>query len=138
MMHALKTALGLLAGLAAAGAATMAGAATPSLVGTWSHQVVFNGRAMAVVWDEFGANGQLHTRFVTPKGTIDLVGSYQVLNGGSVVRAVYTDWSPKQTCTSVCTPNPSPMPIGRQGDSAVRFDGPNVVYFGVDRYTRHP
>jgi hypothetical protein len=34
------------------------------------------------------------------------------------------------------TPNPSPMPIGRPGDSRMRFDGPNVVYFGGDMYTR--
>jgi hypothetical protein len=119
--------------------AAMAGAAaaqTPSLVGVWSHRVVHGSQAIAVVWDQFGPGGQLHTRFVTPKGTIDLFGSYQVLNGGQVVRAVYNDWSPKQTCTMVCTPNPSPMPIGRPGDSAVRFAGPNVVYFGADMYTR--
>lgn len=119
-------------------AAGSAAAQTPSLVGVWSHRVVSpqTGQTISVIWDEFGANGQLHSRFVTSAGTIDLYGSYQVLNGGAVVRAVYNDWSPKQTCTAVCTPNPSPMPIGRPGDSPMRFDGPDVVYFGGDMYTR--
>jgi hypothetical protein len=130
MSIALKTALAVLLA-AAAGAAS-----AQSLVGVWSHRVVGSEGPIAVIWDEFGANGQLHSRFVTPKGTIDLVGSYQVLSGGRVVRAVYNDWSPKQTCTMVCTPNPSPMPIGRPGDSPLRFAGPNVVYFGGDMYTR--
>jgi hypothetical protein len=119
--------------------ATLAGSASAqSLAGVWSHRVTHGGQAIAVIWDEFGSGGQLHSRFVTPKGTIDLYGSYQVLSGGKVVRAVYNDWSPKQTCTMVCTPNPSPMPIGQPGDSALRFDGPNVVYFGADMYTRQP
>jgi hypothetical protein len=134
--RALKTALALLAGVALAASAS---AQTPSLVGVWSHRVVSpqTGQAIAVIWDQFGANGQLHSRFITARGTIDLYGTYRVVNGGSVVRAVFTDWQPKQTCTMVCTPNPSPMPIGRPGDSPLSFDGPNVVYFGGDMYTRH-
>lgn len=136
MLRTLKAALALSAALALAGAGTLAAAQTPSLVGIWSHRVVHGGQAIAVIWDEFDPGGQLHMRFVTPKGNIDLYGSYQVLSGGSVVRAVLNDWSPKQTCTLVCTPNPSPMPIGRPGDSAVRWAGPNVVYFGADMYTR--
>ena len=123
-------------GLALAAAAAPAAAQTPSLVGVWSHRVVHGGQAIAVVWDEFAPSGQLHSRLVTPKGTIDLYGSYQVLNGGQTVRAVYNDWSPKQTCTMVCTPNPSPMPIGQLGDSTLRFAGRDVVYFGADMYTR--
>ena len=133
MLRILRT-LALGAGLALAAVATAASA--QSLVGVWSHRVVHGGRAIAVIWDQFGPGGQLHSRFVTSAGTIDLYGSYQVLNGGTVVRAIYTDWSPKQTCTMVCTPNPSPMPIGRPGDSALRIAGPNVAYFGADMYTR--
>jgi hypothetical protein len=133
MKQAMALALGLVLSATAAGPA-----AAQSLVGVWSHRVVHGGQAIAVIWDQFGPDGQLHTRFVTPKGTIELYGTYQVLSGGKVVRAVYTDWSPKQTCTMVCTPNPSPMPIGQPGDSAVRFAGPNVVYFGADMYTRQP
>jgi hypothetical protein len=136
MSGALRAAPSVVASVIVAAMATVAAAQTPSLVGVWSHHVVHGGRAIAVIWDEFGPGGQLHSRFVTSAGTIDLYGSYQVLSGGSVVRAVYTDWSPKQTCTLVCTPNPSPMPIGRPGDSALRFAGPNVVYFGADMYTR--
>jgi len=134
MSAARKVAVALSAAVAMAGAAGSAGA--QSLVGTWSHHVVHNGRVIAIIWDAFGAGGQLHSRFVTPKGTIDLYGTYQVLSGWGSVRAVYSDWSPKQTCTLVCTPNPSPMPIGQPGDSPLRFAGPNVVYFGGDMYTR--
>jgi hypothetical protein len=138
MICALKATLATCAGAILAVAAGSAIALTPSLLGIWSHRVVSpqTGEGIAVIWDQFDANGQLRSRFVTPKGTIDLSGSYQVLSGGKVVRAVYTDWSPKQTCTMVCTPNPSPMPIGRPGDSSIRFAGPNVVYFGGDMYTR--
>ena len=130
-----KAALAVCAGLTLAGVAV---AQTPSLVGIWSHRVVSpeTGETIEVIWNEFDATGRLHSRFVTKLGTIDLVGAYQVLQGGRLVRAVYNDWSPKQTCTMVCTPNPSPMPIGRPGDSPMRFDGPNVVYFGGDMYTR--
>jgi hypothetical protein len=136
MSIALRTTAAVLAASLVAATANPASAQTPSLVGVWSHRVVGSEGPIAVIWDEFDANGQLHSRFVTSKGTIDLVGNYQVLGGGRVVRAVYTDWQPKQTCTMVCTPNPSPMPIGRPGDSPLRFDGPNVVYFGGDMYTR--
>jgi len=135
MSRAVKITLAVCAAIVT-GAPGWASAQTPSLVGVWSHRVVGSEGPIAVIWDEFDANGQLHSRFVTPKGTIDLVGSYQVLSGGRVVRAVYNDWQPKQTCTMVCTPNPSPMPICRPGDSPLRFAGPNVVYFGADMYTR--
>jgi len=135
MTVAQKLALALSANLIVAAPAA---AATPSLVGVWSHRVVSpeTGETISVIWDEFGPAGQLHSRFQTRMGAIDLYGAYQVLNGGRVVRAVYNDWSPKQTCTAVCTPNPPPMPIGRPGDSPMRFAGPNVVYFGGDMYTR--
>ena len=140
MTRALNAAPALCVGLILAAVAPPASAQTPSLVGTWSHRVVSpqTGEAISVIWDEFDANGRLHSKFVTRMGTIDLYGTYQVLNGGSVVRAEFTDWSPKQTCTMVCTPNPSPMPIGRPGDSPMRFAGANVVYFGGDMYTRQP
>ena len=129
-------ALALSAALALTLGPSLAAAQTPSLVGVWSHHVVHGGRAIAIIFDEFDPSGRMHMRFVTPRGTIDLYGSYRVLNGGSVVRAVLNDWSPKQTCTMVCTPNPSPMPIGQPGDSAVRWAGPNVIYIGADMYTR--
>jgi hypothetical protein len=135
----LKSTMAACAGFGLAGAATLALAQTPSLVGVWSHRVVSpeTGQTISVIWDQFYPDGRLHSRFVTAMGTIDLSGSYQVLDGGHVVRAVFTDYTPKQTCTMVCTPNPPPMPIGRPGDSPMRFAGPNVVYFGGDMYTRH-
>ena len=89
-----------------------------------------------MIWDEFAANGKLHAKFVTPAGTIDIYGDYRVLEGGTVVRAVYTDYEPKQVCTMICSPLQSPVPIGQPGDSPMHFDGPNVVYFGGDMYTR--
>lgn len=136
MSAAFKGACALGAALALALAPGLASA--QSLVGVWSHRVVSpqTGETISVIWDEFGPNGQLHSRFVTRMGSIDLYGAYRVLGGGSVVRAVYNDWSPKRTCTMVCTPNPPPMPIGRPGDSRMRFSGPDVVYFGGDMYTR--
>jgi hypothetical protein len=139
MRPALKAVFAYSAGLILASAATLAWAQTPSLVGIWSHRVVSpeTGETISVIWDEFDAGGRLHTRFVTKMGTIDLYGAYRVLSGGQMVRAVYNDYEPRQTCTMVCTPNPPPMPIGRPGDSPMRFDGPDVVYFGGDRYTRH-
>jgi hypothetical protein len=131
-----KAALAFFAGWALAPPPALA--QTPSLVGVWSHRVVDprTGQAISVIWDEFDADGRLHSRFVTPRGNIDLYGAWRVLPGGAVVRAVYNDWQPKQTCTLVCTPNPSPTPIGQPGDSPMRFAGPNVVFFGGDMYTR--
>ena len=133
-----RYALAFSASLALAFSAAIARAQTPSLVGLWSHHVVDpqTGRPISIIWDEFGPNGQLHVKFVTPAGTIDVFGSYKVLNGGTVARAVYTDYEPKQTCTMICTPLASPVPIGQPGDSAMRFDGPDIVYFGADMYTR--
>jgi hypothetical protein len=139
MPGALKAILALSTGLALAAAASSAAAQTPSLAGVWSHHVVDprTGQYISVIWDQFSPDGRLHSRFVTPAGTIDLYGVYQVLNGGAVVRAVFNDWSPKQVCTLVCTRNPPPMQIGVPGDSPLRFAGPDVVYFGADMYTRH-
>ncbi|HWD66661.1 MAG TPA: hypothetical protein VG227_01755 [Caulobacteraceae bacterium] len=135
MPGALKIAFS--AGLALAAAASSAFAETPSLVGVWSHHVddPRTGQYISVIWDEFSPDGRLHSKYVTPAGTIDLYGAYQVRGG--VVRAVFNDWSPKQVCTLVCTRNPPPMQIGVPGDSPLRFAGPDVVYFGADMYTRH-
>lgn len=136
MRHWVRAAASILAGGLVVGAATVAAAQTPSIVGIWSHRTVTAQGAVAVIFDEFDANGQLHLRFVTPAGTIDYFGVYQMVNGGTVVRAQLNDYSPKQICTMVCSPVTPTMPIGQPNDSPVRFDGPNVLYFGGDMYTR--
>ena len=138
MPHVLKSTLAAFAGLTLAGAAASAFAQTPSLVGVWSHHNYDpqTGQYNSVTWDEFSADGRLHTRFVTRRGTIDMYGRYQVTRGGAVTRAIYDDWSPKQVCTMVCTRNPPPLQIGVWADSPTRFAGPNVVYFGGDMFTR--
>jgi hypothetical protein len=119
-------------------APAIAAAQTPSLVGVWSHHVVDQrtGQDSSVIWDEFDANGQLHMRVVNAVQTIDYYGVYQLLNGGTVVRAQFNDFEPKQLCTMICSPITPQMQMGQPGDSALRFDGPNVVYFGADMYTR--
>jgi hypothetical protein len=66
----------------------------------------------------------------------DLYGAYQVLNGGQVVRAVYNDWSPEQTCTDDLHAEPAADADRPAGRLAMRFAGPKVVYFGGDLYTR--
>ena len=121
-------------------APAIAAAQTPSLVGVWSHHVVDlqTGQPISVIFDEFDANGQLHMRVVTSIATIDYYGVYQVLNAGTVVRAQFNDYEPKQLCTLVCSPITPQTPMGQPGDSPLRFDGPNVVYFGADMYTRQP
>ena len=118
----------------------LAVAQTPSLVGIWSHHVVDprTGQDSIVILDEFDANGQLHMRVFNGVQTMDYYGVYQVLNGGAVVRAQFNDYAPKQLCTLICSPIPPQTPMGQPSDSALRFDGPNVVYFGADMYTRQP
>ena len=116
--------------------ATMTAAQTPSIVGVWSHRVVTAQGPVGVIWDEFDANGQLHVKIVNPILTMDYYGVYQVLNNGAVLRAQINDFTPKQMCTLVCSPTTPELPIGRPGDSPLRFGGPSVIYIGGDMYTR--
>jgi hypothetical protein len=50
-------------------APSLAAAQTPSIVGVWSRRVVTAQGAVAVIWDEFDANGQLHVKIVNPTTT---------------------------------------------------------------------
>jgi hypothetical protein len=128
------------AGAMAIAAMLLAGApvaaAQPSIVGVWSHRVITAEGPVGVIWDEFDANGQLHVKIVNPMLTMDYYGVYQVLNNGTVVRAQVNDYTPKQMCTMVCSATKPELPIGRPGDSQLRFGGPNVIYIGGDMYTR--
>ncbi|MBV9993791.1 MAG: hypothetical protein JO127_01130 [Caulobacteraceae bacterium] len=127
---AASVAAGLLLG------AGVAAAPTPSIVGLWSHRVVTAQGAVGVVWDEFGADGRLHVKIVNPILTMDYYGVYKLLNNGAVLRAQINDFTPRQMCTLVCSPTRPELPIGRPGDSPLRFDGPSVIYIGGDMYTR--
>jgi len=135
-MHSWVRAVGAAMAAGLLGGATTADAQTPSIVGLWSHRVITAQGPVGVIWDEFHANGQLHVKIVNPMLTMDYFGVYQVLNNGTVVRAQVNDYTPKQMCTMVCSATMPELPIGRPGDSPLRFAGPNVIYIGGDMYTR--
>lgn len=118
-------------------AATSASAQTPSIVGVWSMTVHDQyGNAISVVWDQFTADGHVTSRQITPAGTIQYTGVYQLLNGGAVARARFDDYEPKQMCTLVCTPVTPSMTMGQVDDTAVTFRGPDVLCLGADCYNR--
>ncbi len=114
----------------------VAAAQTPSIVGVWSTRRVGADGTIAVVFDQFDANGAVHVR--TFGGlTMDYFGVYQLLNNGTVIQSRITDYSPKQLCTMVCSPTTPTLIVGQVDTAPLRFEGPNVMFIGADGpYTR--
>lgn len=124
---------------ACAGLASPAWAQTPSIVGVWSETTHDQyGNPLNAVWDEYTADGKLHIRFITPAGTEDYYGVYQLTNGGATLQARIDDFSPKQICTMICSAVTPMMPMGQVMNSPVRFAGPNVLVVGTDQFNRQP
>jgi hypothetical protein len=137
MHRNVRGALGALTVAATLVAPALVAAQTPSLVGTWSTRRVTQQGTVAVVFDQFDANGNVHVRAVNPGITMDYVGVYQLLNNGSVIQSRINDYSPKQFCTMVCSPTRPELAIGVVDTAPLRFEGPNVMFIGNDGpYTR--
>lgn len=115
---------------------TAASAQTSPIVGTWLTTWFPNTPAVIYVTLAIAPDGRLREHLMNRLGVAyDLFGTYRFDPAQGIVRSIFTDWAPKETCTPMGACIRFTPPQGQLGDpitARVFFPNPNLM---IERFS---